>query len=382
MARPVGILILFLVTCSACGEVLFRESGEFEDGQDLVFTATVEVPPMPVNVGVLAHGSDGVRLTLRDASGWEIPATPLSTKPYYITLGNPQSPVEVIVEGAPRGKWQVSMAEVPDASLLYPMLATGPLMMLVAMAAVLWWRRKTGALWRWFWAGAGIWGVGVALKVAWAIPLNGPIIKALDAALPRSGYLAAGSVYIGALTGVFEIGITLAAALIWRRMVMTPAAAIAVGIGAGAVEALFLGLAGFVNIAVAASGAPGTEMVVVAAVLSIGPTSGAWLVGPIERILAIACHTGSRALTLLTVAGGKWRYFWYGFLIMTVIDSVAGYAHLANLIGTISLWWIELAILPAALVSVWAARWCYHHWPPAPVTPVVDAPMPAEEQLA
>jgi hypothetical protein len=35
-------------------------------------------------------------------------------------------------------------------------------------------------------------------------------------------------------------------------------------------------------------------------------------------------------------------------------------------------WWIELAILPAAVVSVPIIRWCVIHWPaPPPAVPAV-----------
>ncbi len=37
-----------------------------------------------------------------------------------------------------------------------------------------------------------------------------------------------------------------------------------------------------------------------------------------------------------------------GFLIFTLLDGLAGGFHVAGMIGQISVWWIELAILPFA----------------------------------
>lgn len=57
---------------------------------------------------------------------------------------------------------------------------------------------------------------------------------------------------------------------------------------------------------------------------------------------------------------------------MTAIDAIAGYVHLAGLLGSVSLWWIELAIAPAALLSIPILVWCTRNWPDhqqaAPVT--------------
>ena len=89
-----------------------------------------------------------------------------------------------------------------------------------------------------------------------------------------------------------------------------------------------------------------------------------WLVGPVERVIAILCHTSSRALVLLGVARGRWFWpFSGGFLIMTAIDAVASYVHLAGLMGQVSVWWIELALAPAALLSIPILVWCIRKWP-------------------
>ena len=45
-------------------------------------------------------------------------------------------------------------------------------MMLVGITAVVCWRLKTSLPFRWFWAGAGLWTVAVAIKFAIAIRSN------------------------------------------------------------------------------------------------------------------------------------------------------------------------------------------------------------------
>lgn len=274
------------------------------------------------------------------------------------------------VSDAAVGQWHVQLSPLLTASAVRLTLMSGLGMALVALAAVLYWRRRTRARWRWFWAGAGVWTVGVALKFAWAIPLNKPILHALEQILPSesSGYLAVASVYIGLLTGVFEIAVTLIAALIWRKLAVDASRAVAVGVGAGAFEALLLSLVVLVQaVALAFGAAPDVLVAQTSQVALLTPV--AWLAGPVERVIAILCHTSSRALTLLTVATGRWRYFWWGFALMTVLDGIAAAFLLSGKVTAISTWWIELAIAPAVVISVPLIRWCVNRWPAAAAPP-------------
>ena len=270
--------------------------------------------------------------------------------------------VEVVLEEAV-GSYHVLAVMVPEPSAFYPMLATGPLMILVALYFALGWRRRTGTKYRWFWAGAGLWAFAVAIKFAWALLLNQWVIGALDKALPEPAYLLTGSLYVGLQSAITEIGFTLVFALLWRRMALEPNRAVAVGVGAGSFEALLLGVAGLTGILYSMSGMPGSDVALVSAAYLHSGTPLLWLCGPAERIIAILCHISSRTLVLYGVATRKWLPFCYAFLLFTALDGVAGWAHLGGIVGRYSMWWIELAILPAAIISVPAISWCIRHWP-------------------
>ena len=273
------------------------------------------------------------------------------------------------------GTWQALLVEIPPRAAFYPLLLAGPLMILVALAFTVGWKLWSHDQWRWQWVGAAIWAVGVALKFACAIPLNRPVLHALEAALPHGAYVAAGALYIGLLTCVFEIGVTLAAALIWKKLAAAPNRAVSIGVGAGGIEALLVGVAGLVGMLFAFSGLPGAESVLASAAATVAVTPLAWLASPLERIIAILCHTSSRTLVMLAVARRRAIYFWHGFLLMTAIDAIAGAAYLTGAVTFRSLWWIELAILPFAIISVPILRWCLHQWPAEPVAaPPVESP--------
>jgi hypothetical protein len=174
------------------------------------------------------------------------------------------------------------------------------------------------------------------------------------------------------------MGITLLAALIWRQLGRDAGRAIAVGVGAGAFEAFLLGI-GPVATAVALMFVKGPEMDRVREQLeTIAATTPIyWLAAPVERIVAILCHASTRALIILGVVHKKYLFVFGGFLLFTLLDGIVGALHVAGMVGTISLWWIELAILPFGIVSVPILVWCYRRWPeqapdPSPILAVSE----------
>ena len=264
------------------------------------------------------------------------------------------------------GTWHVAVSDAPPPAPQAPgphAFVSSLLMVLVGVASVVWWRVRSRSRWRWFAAGAGIWTVGVALKFLCAYFFYKPVLAMLKESLTHVGYLITGSIYGGLFTGVFEIGVTLCAGLIWRSMAREPKRAVAVGVGAGGFEAAVVGLVSLVWTLVMLSRAQGSEQFTAQMGHMASTTAVFWLVGPVERVITILCHTSSRALVLLSVARRRWAFFWYGFGIMTVIDAIAEAVRLSEALGRYSVWWIEAAIAPFAAASLVAIVWCLRHWP-------------------
>ncbi len=383
MTRHTAILIVIAVLAPQCLQagVVLNESGEFTvDSQSETTQLTFQVHDTDKDLVLdtqvtLTEGWANVRIVAPDGQVIDDLGTGgrMMIGEQLIATGGRTGVFQVhVVPKDALGTWtvRVSLREATSPSSQWvAYLAPGAGMTLVSIIAVLWWRRRSGAQWRWFWVGAAVWTVGVALKFAWAIPLNAPILAAIEAAVPHDVYLVLGGIYIGLLTGVFEIGITLVAAMIWKNMCRDAARGVAVGVGAGAFEAILLGVAATLAVIVAlAVGGEARQELTQVMTQSAKTTSLIWLVGPVERVIAILCHISSRALVLLGVARGRWRWpFFWGFIILTAVDAVAGYAHLAGMLGNVSMWWIELAFAPAALVSVPVIVWCVRSWP-APTT--------------
>ena len=372
----------FLIIPSARAETLLDVSGEVgPQPESKVETFPFEVPQAKTRLGLSAEVdlSEGTwKLRILDPAGEAISwmscggSLRLQNQPQPIIAEAGEATLEVSTENAV-GTWHVTLSDLPAPKGFALLFLPGPLMVMVGLAFVLGWKARPRTQWRWFLAGAGIWTVGVALKFFFAFLLNKPILEGLKASMPHAGYVAAGSIYIGLLTGIFEIGVTLFACLIWKAMAREPKRAVAVGVGAGAFEAILVGLASLVGTLVMLAGVQGTETIAAQMSHLTAVIPVFWLVGPVERVIAILCHTSSRALVLLGVARRRWSFFWYGFAIMTAIDGIAGVAYLTGLLGQISTWWIELAIAPFALASLLIIWWCLRHWPeqtpPAPKQP-------------
>jgi hypothetical protein len=238
-------------------------------------------------------------------------------------------------------------------------LAAGLGMIVVAIGAVITWRRISHAAFRWFWIGAGLWTVAVAVKVVLALLTNAPVIGFLKDNVSYPLLVACGGLFLGVQSSLCEMGFTLLAVLIWRQLGKEGGRAIAIGVGAGAFEAFLLGLAQCVTAAVVSVGLPGTESISDQLAKGVDHTPLLWLVGPVERVIAILCHASSRALILLGVVHRRLMMIVWGFVLFTLLDGIAGGVHVSGKLGTYSYWWIEVVFLPFALVSVPILRWCY-----------------------
>ncbi len=260
------------------------------------------------------------------------------------------------------GNWHFTFTEQSRSKNLASILIAGILIIIISSGFIIRWKKLSGISLRWIFLGGGVWLTGVVLKFLFAFAFNDPILEGIKSTLGQTNYLSIGSIYIGLLTGVFEIGITFLFALFIKGMYENYRRGIGIGIGAGAIEAILIGFSQIGSFIYILSGQAGSNTAMAAITQSAITTPFLWLIGPVERIIAILCHTSSRALVLFCILKKKYIYFWAGFLIITAIDAIAGYVHLAGLVNKISMWWIELALLPFAIISIPIIKWCMKNW--------------------
>ncbi len=260
------------------------------------------------------------------------------------------------------GKWTIRLTEMSSRNMLVSILISGFLIIIICVVLLIGWKVNTNSSFKWPLIGAGTWFVGIVLKFGFAYFFNNPILELLKESFGQTAYLSRGSIYLGLLTGVFEIGVTLVGVVFIKGIYENAQRGIGIGLGAGTIEALLLGFSQIGAFAMVISDSPGSSDIITSLANATIHTPLFFLVAPVERIIAILCHTSSRALVVLSVVRKKQIYFWVGFLIMTAIDAIAGYAHLAGYVNTVSIWYIELALVPLAVASILMIKWYYEKW--------------------
>jgi uncharacterized membrane protein YhfC len=254
-------------------------------------------------------------------------------------------------------------------------LLSGAGMIVVALGFVcvaIW--RKLGV--RYLLLGALAWIVTVAVKFAWAIPMNDPIRGQLNSALPA--WLAGPCfyLYIGLLTGVSEVALTWLLLRYTRLGRATWPGVLAFGIGFGAVEALALGVASLMGSLVALL-APEQMPADVLSQIAESATLSTGFAATWERFFTVWIHMFTCALLFYAIKVGKPRWFWVAFWYKSLIDAIAAYWLLVVFQGGIDAWerWSLEAI--AALwgaVGWWGIRWLHQQYLLVPAT-AEDAPV-------
>ncbi|MDI7274393.1 MAG: YhfC family glutamic-type intramembrane protease [Anaerolineae bacterium] len=368
--------LLLLTGCAAGGQPDFEGASitgarldEQVAGEYMPFGVTVAQAGDPIGIdyrGQVIRGT--LRGQLLDASGqvvWQEVASPGSAFAFNTTLH--PSPGEyhlgVAWDGPVQAQysltWKPRSIEVPRVTPLALLPGVG--MLGVALGFVLYGARR-GPGRRYMLWGALAWVVTVALKFAWAIPINPPVERALKAALPAAVAGPVLYVYVGALTGVFEVGVTYLA-LRYTRLGRAPwGSALAFGIGFGAVEAGLLAVSPLVSALAAltspASLPPGllTELARVNdPLLGLAPV---W-----ERFFAVWIHVFSNVLIFHALAARRPRWFWLAFVFKTAVDTVAAGGQTLALGSLGSMWTFEALVAAFGIAGWLGTRWLHGRYP-------------------
>jgi uncharacterized membrane protein YhfC len=255
-------------------------------------------------------------------------------------------------------------------------LISGAGMMLVAIAFVVYAVvRKLG--WGYLGLGALAWVITVALKFAWAIPINTPIYTFLTGSLPKAIAMPIFYVYVGSLTGIFEVGIVWLVLRYTRLGKVDWKKALSFGIGFGVVEAFLLGalsLIGMLTVMLMPSYIPLDALE--AAAQSNHPL---YAIAPVsERLFTILIHILSNVLIFYAVRAQKPGWFWAAFAYKTAIDSVAAFAQFWGVETPGKIWAVEGVVILFGIIGWLGIRWLANRYPPVEE----QAPAPETETAA
>ena len=352
---------------SVTGATLNEESAGTTDR----FNIDVEEANDPIGIdfrGTLTQGK--LRLQLVNAEGettWDLEVT--STGPFAVnTVVKPEETgtynLELTWPDAVQAtyslRWQPDKIEVPTITLVA--LVPGIGMMAVAVGYVVYAAmRKLG--WRYLGLGALGWIIAVILKFAWAVPVNTPVYEALTSALPETMAEIVFYLYVGLLTGVFEV------ALVWLALRNTKwgrapwQRALSFGIGFGAMEALLLGASGLAN---AAIGITSPDALPLAALEQIARTNNLlYSLAPVsERFFTVLIHILTNVLLFDAIARDDQRAFWLAFAYKSGIDVVAAFAQFWGLETVGRIWLIEAVVALWGIAGWWGIHRVKTHYPP------------------
>jgi len=245
------------------------------------------------------------------------------------------------------------------------LLLSGIGMMLVAVVAFLYWRKR--AKLRFFAWGALIWVLVIAVKIAMDFTISIPIQMVLMASYPLLAVLIIMGLYLGIRTGLFESGFTYIAVLKTKLREMNFKEAIAFGIGFGGIETFLLGFFSFINILAYVLFPDLINMMSAdqqAALLSQLSTSTWIIFAPIiERISVLSIHIFAALLVIYSVKQKRPVYLLASMLYKTVTDGMI--PLLVVYIGTSLLgsYIIEIPVVILGLIGYLGIKWIKKKFP-------------------
>jgi len=376
-----ALSLLLCAGCAASSQHKFEGASitgatlnEQAAGERMMFGITVARSGDPIGVDFRGSVSKGsLRAQLVDAGGKAVWQESAGRGPFAFNTTLRPDPGEYVLGVAWDGPVQAQYAlvwkpypiEVPAVTLLALLPGLG--MLAVALGFVLYAAtRRLG--WRYLGLGALAWVVTVALKFAWAIPINPPLEHALSAVLPHWMSAPLFYLYAGALTGVFEVGVTY---LVLRRTRLGYApwkSALAFGIGFGAVEAALLALSPLLAVltALASPNAVPPDMLSTLAQLNnvLRGLAPVW-----ERFFVVWAHILANMLIYHALAVGRPRWFWLAFAYKTALDTVAAAGQGVAASSLAGMWTVEAFVGMFGALGWLGTRWLQGHYPEPVQTP-------------
>jgi uncharacterized membrane protein YhfC len=201
-----------------------------------------------------------------------------------------------------------------------------------------------------------VWIVSVALKFAWAMPINKRLLNLLLSVLGNTLGNLIFWIYVGLLTGIFECGITYLFVRYSKMRKYDYNQAVSFGIGFGSVEAILLGVVSLYSVIVAMLR---PNLLPPEVLSAMRPQNLLVIPAPIiERFFTILIHIFSSILIFYSIKNKIYSFFWLSFAYKTIIDAIAAWANLSFNINILShLWIIELIVIIYGIIGFYGIRW-------------------------
>lgn len=210
------------------------------------------------------------------------------------------------------------------------------------------------------------WVLTVAVKFAFAIPVN-PVVLHETAELSEPWKVISLFLYGGLMTGLTEV-LLVWIALRYTRLAIVPWSRVAAfGLGFGAIEALLLGIG---SLTAALVGILSPEVLPDVALTELAKADRIVVqLAPIsERFFTCLGHLATCVMIFYAARVPLTRWFWWALIYKSAIDGVATLAHTHGFLGSpLHLWIIESIVVGWAITGL-AVTWKIRARWPEPVS--------------
>lgn len=230
-------------------------------------------------------------------------------------------------------------------------------MIAVGLAAMLWWKTKERVKWKYFLFGALLWVAAIVPKFLMDMTITQPFFVTLSA-YGEAALLTGLCLYVGLRTGFFESGFSYVAVAKTRFRKMKLKEALAFGIGFGSMEAIALGVIGFLNIIAFVLDPSLAALLTLEQQASLDLPTIIVLAPIIERASAIAIHVFGSLLVVYAVAKKKINYLFASILFKTIVDGMVPLlGYFFDLSALEGIFAAEIPIIALGLLSIYGTKW-------------------------
>ena len=237
-------------------------------------------------------------------------------------------------------------------------------MIAVGLAAILFWKSRKRVAWKYFGYGALLWTLAIIPKIIMDIAVS-PYLYAWLAGYGMVIAIIGLGLYLGLRTGLLESGFTyLAASKVRDLKRIKLNDAIAFGIGFGAFEAIFLGIAGFLSLSffvfnpsIASLLTPSEQASLDSPTIIVGAAI-------IERVFSIFIHIFTSMLIFYSLAKKRISYLAYSIIFKAAVDGIIpALTYYIDTSTVTGIYLIEVPFLGLALIGYAGTRWLMKRYP-------------------
>lgn len=247
----------------------------------------------------------------------------------------------------------------------YLNLVSGLGMVAVAAAAIAYWYLKKRPSPIYFAYGALFWAVAIGIKYAMDFTISKPFYSWLYVSLPVDAAVLAAGLYLGLRTGILENGITYLGVKYSRLKEMGFGEAVAVGIGFGGIEALYLGALSLITVA---------ALLAFPNLVSLLPLSSQEQFEPafiplpiIERLFVLFGHVFATVLAIYAARLPDLKWLGIAVVYKALIDgSLPLFNHYLGYMGPSMFFPVEIYIAAMGLIGLAGLYLFYRKYGGAP----------------